>query len=504
MNIPAEFKIATSEQSRQLDTATIEKFGIDSFTLMEVAGSSAAKKILETVESGSNGVVLCGKGNNGGDALVVARYLVQHGIAMSIVFIGGADELSPDAKKNYNLLQSIKEQDSNAKLNFCTSWYDFNQAVMPDFIVDGMLGTGLDSDLRDDYVDAVDWANKKVSPVFAMDIPTGLHGDSGKVMGDAIEASKTFAFGTLKQGFYLGSGHDYTGDVCYCELPFPDFLKQDISTFLMDDDWLPEHQPKKARHKYENVVYVVAGSEGISGAAILAAKSAWRTGAGAVILVCPRGILPVFENNLSQIIKKPVGQRDDTFFESSHLQAVRHIIQEKQGTVLLGPGLGRKETTSDFVNELLAGSKRNFVIDADGLWALSQQSNWEKPDNVSWTLTPHPGELSRLFNVDIKEDVRRLEEVREQSAKRGITLLSKGFPVMLGAPDNRLYLTGYDTRIFSRAGFGDVLAGKIASFNALGYSPAGSCIRALLDGRARAKRAIEDSSLPVVEPMDLL
>src|SRR5699024_4897260 len=137
----------------------------------------------------------------------------------------------------------------------------------------------------------------------------------------------------------------------------------------------------------------------------------------------------------------------------------------------------------------------------DGLWALSQQSVWEKPNSSSWILTPHPGELSRLFGINIDEGILRLQEVKKEAIEKNITLLSKGFPVILGTFDGSLYLTNYDTRIFSRAGFGDVLAGKIVALHAMGYSPDESCIRALLSGKEKAHKVMSEHP-GGVEPMD--
>ncbi len=414
------------------------------------------------------------------------------------------DELSADTNRNYQLLQSIADHHSTDQLNLCESWSEFDQAAEPDFIVDGMLGTGLDSNLLGDYVDAVSWTNQTDCPLFSMDITTGLHADNGQIMGKAVHASQTFAFGTLKQGYYLGDGPKCIGNICFCELPFPNYLKEDLSTYLIDEKWLPELHQKPARHKYEaGIAYVIAGSEGLTGAAMMAAKSAWKMGVGAVILICPRGILPIFETNLPQIIKKPVGSHDDAFFKDNHLQEILHIVHQKQGPVLMGPGLGRKETTAEFATNFLAKCNRQVVIDADGLWALSQQEDWEKPDEASWILTPHPGELSRLFSRSFDDDIQRLNEVKKQAVEKDITLLSKGFPVIIGTSNVHLYITGYDTRIFSRAGFGDVLAGKIVSLAALGMNPEESCMHALLNGRQKILNKSTDHSLHV-EPMDLL
>lgn len=501
MSIPAAFTIATAKESQTIDAETVQSFGIDEFTLMEVAGISAAKEILSREESSSHGVFLCGKGNNGGDALVVARYLAQHGIETTVVFIGGDKNLSSCAQKNYGLLKTIAKEDSDISIKFYKSWSSFDDSITPDFIIDGMLGTGLDSDLRGDYPQAVKWANDIAAPIYAMDIPTGLHTDTGQVMGAAIFATQTFAFGVLKQGYYLGEGHRHTGTTTFCELPFPHYLKRSASSFLIDNNWLPAASTSKPSHKYEaGVVYIIAGSEGLTGAAILAAKSAWAEGIGAVILICPRGLLSVFENNLPQIIKKPVGSKDDCCFGENHLEEIIQIVQGKPGTMLIGPGLGRNESTVTFAHRFLTKQTGNIVVDADALWALSQQDNWQKPESANWILTPHPGELSTLWGTDFADDMKRLQKVQEAATSYNITLLSKGFPAILGTPDGNTYLTGYDTRVFSRAGFGDILAGKITAFWSKGQNPDISCCRALLNGYN--KITLLDSDQP--EPLDLI
>lgn len=504
MRIPAKYRIATAEQSQQVDADTIDNFGIGGFTLMEIAGSSAAKVLAEEYKPGSHGVFFCGKGNNGGDALVAARYLAQHDFKITVVFIAETDDLSPSADQNYRLLQSIAQHDNQVNIDIHSSWREFDTDMDSDFIIDGMLGTGLDSELRGRFTDAVKWANRQPAPAFAMDIPTGIHANTGQIMGDAIRASRTFAFGLLKQGYYLGPGKTFTGDVHFCELPFPNYLSTNCSSYLMDEKWLADQTSEPARHKYEaGVVYIIAGSEGLTGAAIMAAKSAWAEGVGAVMLVCPRGILSVFENNLPQIIKKPVGSHDDVHFKAEHLNAVLDIVQAKEGSVLMGPGMGRNESTVTFVNNFLRSSPHDTVIDADGLFALARQSEWKKPDSASWILTPHPGELSTLLGTNIEEDSDRLSEVKEMASRQDITLLSKGYPAMVGTPEGTTYITGYDTRIFSRAGFGDILAGKIVAFNALQNKPAESCVKALLHGKAKALNT-QLHNKRKVEPLDLV
>lgn len=503
MDIPASFMISTAEESRAIDRRTIEAFGIDEFTSMEVAGISAAKEIAKNVDPKSRGIFFCGKGNNGGDALVAARYLAEQGVTSTIVFVAGDDDLSATAQKNCGLLKKIADENTNVSIRFLTSWDDFDPSVKADFIVDGMLGTGLDSDLRGDYPNAVAWANESGKPIFAMDIPTGIHADSGQVLGTAIRATQTFAFGTLKLGFYLEQGPDHTGQITYCELPFPRYIKQVTSSVLISEEWLPQDDRKPARHKYENgVVYIIAGSEGMTGAAIMAARSAWAEGVGAITLVCPRGLLHVYETTLPQIVKKPVGSKEDQYFKEAHLNEVLEIVEGKKGRVLIGPGLGRNKPTVTFAQNFLADYAGNCTIDADALWALAQQDEWNQPGGSSWILTPHPGELKTLFDSDFSEGLNRLQIIKTAAQEHNITLLSKGFPVIVGTMCGETYITSYDTRIFSRAGFGDTLAGKIAAFWTGDTSPEISCCRALLKGYQMANAVKSNHHTP--EPFDLL
>jgi len=508
LSAPHPFFIATSEQSQEVDTRTIKEFGIDGFTLMEVAGYSAAQKLLKVVKSGETGLFFCGKGNNAGDALVVARYLLQHGINCTLVFISGIEDMSVDTQKNFDLLSYIIEKDEKAgSVTIYKSWDSYDPHTETDFIVDGMLGTGLNSEVRGNYNKAIQWIND-TSPetkVYAIDIPTGLHGDSGQVMGSCISADTTFSFGTLKQGFYLNDGPAHCGETIYCELPFPNYLKDSCSSFLIDSDYIQLEAKSSPRHKYEaGVLYVIAGSEGLTGAAMLAAESAWAQGIGAVILVCPHGNLSIYEKALPQIIKKPVGERDDYFFKTEHLEEVTSILKEKNAKILIGPGLGRQMETTAFVHNLLENHTGDFIIDADALWSLAQKQEWKKPSASKWILTPHPGELATISHKSIKDDFQRLNLAKSLASNKAVTLVSKGFPVILGVEPGECYITDYDTRKFSRAGFGDVLAGKIGAYWSQGYSAEKSSALALLNGKHILDELLKDNSDRIIEPKDFI
>jgi len=498
--VPHPFYLCSADECRDMDRQTINNFGISGYTLMEVAGTRAADEIRKRIAAKSHGVYICGKGNNAGDALVAARQLWNYSFTADIIFVSGTDSLSNDTAKNLELLQKLP-----SGINIYQSWKESHLPKQFDFVVDGMLGTGLDSDLRSNYLAAVTWINRQEEAVFAIDIPTGLHADSGHTLGGAVRADITLTFGAQKQGFYLNEGKETCGDIVFCDLPFPNHLKS-ASAFLIDESWVvaPDRNPAKRKHKYDGgVLYIIAGSEGLTGAAILAAKSAWNSGLGAIILVTPKGLLQIYEKQLVQIIKKPVGGNQDVIFEKAHIEEVLSVISDKPGKLLIGPGLGRNEETMAFVKNILNNYEGEAVIDADALFALSKNLDVGKPEQATWILTPHPGELAGLIKKP-EDDFDRMKLTRKLSREMNAVVVSKGFPTITGTQNGNLYLTGYDTRIFSRAGFGDVLAGHIAANLFRNNNIISGIASALIQGKTKADQTISDDPTHVLEPTDLI
>ncbi len=496
MNIPHQYQLFTAAESRELDRRTIEEFGIDGFTLMEIAGTRAADFILHQFPDSAKGLVLCGRGNNAGDALVVSRILAENGFHLTIVFVDGDQKLSHDCSKNYQLLKALH----SPNIDFLDSLDAFNTSF--DFAIDGMLGTGLNSEIRSPYKEVIEQVNNLPCIRFAMDIPTGLHADNGKILGSAFKADFTMAFGTLKLGFYQNEGYDCCGKVIFCELPFPSCLKNS-SHFVLHDNWLRkiDLEGNQRSHKYDGgVVYIIAGSEGLTGAAILASLSAWNTGVGAVVLITPKGLLSVYDEHLIHIIKTPVGENSDKQFSWSHLNEVGTILAEKPGVLLIGPGLGREESTIQFALQILSHFEGYVVIDADALYAISKAEKVSKPKKANWVLTPHPGELHQLSDTDSES---RLSSAKEISNSLDAVVLTKGLPSMVVSKKGQVVFTDYDTRIFSRAGFGDVLAGKIVGKLLSTNNRELACCLALSDGKTKAHEYLQDGFEPV-EPMDII
>lgn len=504
LNIPHPFQLCTASECREMDARTINEFGIDGFTLMEIAGNKAADFILGKLEKPSHGLYFCGKGNNAGDALVVARVLHQYGHQATLVFVNEANGLSESTDKNWSLLHKLNEEAGGS----ISILQGFEEQSIPndfDFIIDGLFGTGLNSEIAGVYADAVRWIKEQKTPVFSMDIPSGLNPDTGLEMGISVQADYTLAFGARKLGFYLQEYPQTTGEIVYCDLPFPKHLRNG-KHYLIDESWVSSQSKiKKRKHKYDGgILHIIAGSEGLTGAAVLAAKSAWATGIGAVQIITPKGLLDVYEKNLIEIIKRPVGSTEDVFFNQNHLESVQQVLSEKPGVLLIGPGLGRTTETQEFTRQLLQSYTGTSIIDADALFAISEKGDIKKLSDATWILTPHPGELTKLAGNIISAGASRLETIESLASTMDSIIVSKGSPTIIGTPSGNKYITGYQTDIFSRAGFGDVLAGKIAANTLMHENSTLAISKALLDGKAKADTFLSNHNQTSPAPLDII
>lgn len=512
LSIPYHYGVSTGSQCRKTDRLTIGNFGLDGFTLMETAGLQAARRIATLTSDGAEGLYLCGKGNNGGDALVVARYLaIHHAHRCRIFFPEGADRLSRESRKNLELLHALQKQ--GVPVTFepgmriaAGTYSEESSGTNSGYIVDGLLGTGLSSELRDPILSLVQEANRLSQrfsiPLFSLDIPTGLHADTGKILGDAVRATHTLSFGARKLGFYLNEGPLCTGTVHQLDLSFPLALRETAATLLLPE-LAPELPPirRHARHKYsDRAVFVVAGSEGLTGAAIMTASAAWKAGTGAVFLFAPKGILPIYESTLPGIIKIPLGGPGDTFFTEKHSGTVLRELKKREGVLLIGPGLGRDENTHRFCHAVLEQYDEPVVMDADALRIPEIDSLLKSGVRI---LTPHPGEVASLNGSPPGGEYERILWADEYARSNRVWMVSKGSPLFVGSPEGNNYLTGYDNRIFARAGFGDLLSGTIAGNLAISGDPELSIIRALLDSWLKAVNRQKSLHRPL-EPMDLL
>lgn len=511
----SELLLATGAQSRKTDQLTIESLGIPGDTLMEIAGNKAASQLSSEIPPGTPLLFLCGKGNNAGDGFVIARILLNLGYPVLLYPVFGTENLSPDARRNLDRLMHL----SSLMGVDLPVWSSCNTPDQYDIVIDALFGTGLERPVTSPIREVIEKINASGKKIYSLDVPSGLNSDSGEIMGTAIRASKTLQFGIRKRGCYMGSGPFYCGEREFLSLPFPDVFKEDISFRLPDETTDPlqilnspsfrsqEEEKSPSLHKYSNgVVHVIGGSSGLLGAPLYTARAAWSLGMGALFLIHPGAGLAAIEAQAPAIIKRPIGGGHASCFIETHADEVLSHLSEKQGVIVIGPGMGRDKQSIKFALRVIRESEGPLVIDADALRALA-----ENPDALrkraardGVILTPHPGELSCLTKKEIKSDAARLKETIGLAEDLGVVILSKGNPVFLHSPSKKEGIcTQYDTSIFSRAGFGDTLSGHIAAFLSRTQDPFLSGENALLYGYQKILQSKAQGKI-FPEPSDVI
>ena len=508
--------VLTAEAMREADRYTIETFGIPSFTLMESAGRAAAERIAWHYGpiGGKTAACFCGKGNNGGDGFVVARVLLAMGARVQVVATGAPEDMSEDAAKNWNLLQKLTahyDQD-HLVLHRFESLRQLSALAPADLHVDALLGTGLSSDLRGTIAEIVGWLNRQRQPTVALDVPTGLHSDTGAILGDAVRAERTLTMAAPKAGLLLGEGQRVAGTVEVLEIGIPDFaLRSALEAHggawrARDADvraWLP--QRAHDAYKYSvGLALVVSGSPGLTGAPTMAASAAARSGAGYVVCACAESLQPTLSTKLTEVTSIALPETSDGGINAEEaLDALTERLEKAQA-LLVGPGLGRHPETQRFIRTLLQRTSVPAVIDADGLNALADHADLiaEHADG-RWVLTPHAGEFKRLAGPDV-DLTDRVRTIRTYAQRWNSVLILKGLPSLVGCPDGTVYVNRTGGPALATAGTGDVLAGMCTGLLAQGMTPARAAVAALHLGGAAADRYAMHRAARTMLATDLL
>ncbi len=489
--------LLTADAMQAADQFTIADYGIPSFTLMESAGRGCAEAMQAAYGPLDGGavVVLCGKGNNGGDGLVVARRLAVAGARVHVVLTAEPDAISEDAARNLTLLRQLRD-DGDTEITIETlqgldALTETVNALAPRFYVDAMLGTGLTSDLREPIYSLVEWVNDRPAPTVAIDVPTGLHSDTGALLGRAVQADRTVTMAAAKAGLYVGKGPRHAGTVEVVDIGIPPFvLEQAVDqpgcARLTSDAAVQACWPARSSDAYKYSVgtaMVVGGSPRFSGAPVLSSTAAERSGAGYVTCACPETAHASISGNRSSVPTLPLPATTD----GPTPEAVDRIAEARADAILVGPGLGRTAATRQFVHRLVNTVEAPLVIDADGLNALADlEADWTDYAAPHWILTPHAGEFRRLADdVDLDD---RIGTVQQYARRWNVVLLLKGSPSIVAAPDGRTYVGRTGTPALATAGTGDVLAGQCVGLLAQGLAPIDAAATALHLGGAAAQQ----------------
>jgi len=504
----------TADAMREADRYTIEEYGIPSFTLMEVAGRGCAEALQSAYGPLGNSavMVLCGKGNNGGDGLVVARRLLAAGARVHVVLTSNPETLREDSARNLDLLNPLRAEDDQDRLTVTVlddldTLTDTANRLAPRLYVDALLGTGLTSELREPIHSLVEWVNERPAPTAAIDVPTGLHSDTGVVLGTAVQADRTVTMAAPKVGLLVGKGPAHTGPVEVVDIGIPahvlDRVAQEAGCVRQTTDaavrsWWPDRASDAYKYSVGTAM-VVGGSTHFAGAPTLASKAAVRSGAGYVTCACPEPVQPTLAASLTTVPTLPLPTTDDGIAP----YAADRVLDERSDALLVGPGLGRSPDTERFVHRLLKETDAPLVIDADGLNALAAyDADWTDHATDDWILTPHAGEFQRLAGeVDLAERVR---VVQEHAQQWGVVLLLKGQPSIVAGPDGDTYLGSTGTPALATAGTGDVLAGQCVGLLAQGLSPVNAAAAALHLGGAAAQRYAETRDARTMAASDLV
>jgi NAD(P)H-hydrate epimerase len=451
--------LPAAEAMRATDRWAIEQRGIPSLELMERAGEGLAALVWETVRSGPVAVV-CGKGNNGGDGLVVARLLHEAGREVRVFLVPNPSELQGDAAANLERLPLAHEPFAPERLN--------GVAV----IVDALLGTGVTGAPREPAAGVVRAMEAADAPVVAADVPSGVDASTGEVAGDAVHAVATATFAAAKPGLWIAPGKEHAGHVRVIDIGIPPGAPVHSTEGLVAGrvlDRVPRRDAAGTKFTSGHVV-IAGGSHGLTGAPTLAALGAMRAGAGYVTVLVPGSEQPILAVKLTEAMTR--GLPDRAGHHVPHGADAVLEVTARGGALVLGPGLGREEEALAFARQTAARAAVPLVLDADGLNAHAGALESLAAREAPTILTPHAGELARLLDSD--SDVvgaRRLACARDAARRAQAIVVLKGDDTIVAAPDGRAAVNPLAAPMLATAGTGDVLSGVLGALLAKGMDP---------------------------------
>jgi NAD(P)H-hydrate epimerase len=492
---------------QQLDSLAINKYSLPGIVLMENAGRAFADVLEKHVFSfeGKSILIVCGKGNNGGDGFVIARHLVNRGARVHVILLSKRNDVKGDAKANLIILLkmiaskkssltfeevlSAKKlsrlslsplllaeglvDDSTRRGVMSVLSNEKHEAKVQTIIIDAIFGTGFKGEVKGLYYDAVRWINQQHAFVASVDIPSGVNATTGVVENIAVAANLTVTMGLSKIGHYVGEGREHAGEVVPVDISIPDFLLEvgKKPTYRISAQDVKAALPVRpaTAHKYSvGTVLLIAGSRNFTGAPVMSAVSAMKAGAGAVILAVPKSIHAALVKKATEVMLLPLDETDEGTIA---LKAANDIMKKLPwaDVVALGPGLAQNLETRELVHKLVREIYKPLVLDADGLGMMAYDISLLKKRRFETIITPHVGELRLLTQLDRDFiELNRVEVARVQARKLNSVLVLKGSPTVTGTPDGKAFLNSTGNPGMATAGSGDVLTGIIASFLAQG------------------------------------
>lgn len=474
-------KVVTAAEMRQIDQDTIEGIGIPGIVLMETAGSAIVRAIERHYSTCQRIGIFAGKGNNGGDGIVIARQLAHIGRDVRLFLVSPEESFTGEAQINLeiatNLGLQIEEILTDARF-YGTGTVPTTLASC-ELLVDAIFGTGLRGAVRDPIATIITAINRLPTPILSVDLPSGLDADTGHPLGVCVQADRTVTIGLPKRGLLLHPGAELAGKLEVVDIGFPEQVvnAQDIkvnwTSAAHASQWMPPRPAFSHKGSYGRVL-VVAGSTGMTGAAALASEAALRAGAGLVTLAIPKHLNPILEGLLPEVMTLPLPETDVGSLAASATAPILEFAEKTKSILAIGPGLSQHPETVSLVHQLIRENREQrvdlrMVIDADGLNALAQDRETLSRLNSEAVLTPHPGEMARLTNTAVPTlEADRIGTAQQFASEHGVTLVFKGAPTVTSNPNGNLWINSTGNPGMATGGMGDVLTGVIAGLMAQG------------------------------------
>ncbi|OGC41983.1 hypothetical protein A2Y85_06900 [candidate division WOR-3 bacterium RBG_13_43_14] len=459
-------RVVNNQQMQIIDRWAVKKLGIPSAVLMENAGRGCADILKGYFESENlNTLIICGKGNNGGDGFVIARHLINRGAVVSVVLLGKGKELKGDARINYNICRQTGIKIIEIKT--ATALKNILNRNQPALIIDAIFGTGFKGKTSNFHAQVFEYMNDSDAFIFSVDIPSGVIGDTGQFDRSCVIADATAAICLPKRGNMLYPGREFCGDLHIVDIGVPYNLTAhgfpQLIEFENIERMLPLRPPDGNKGTFGQIL-VIAGARGYAGAAAMASQAALKTGAGLVRLATPLCVVEAVEANTMEIVKVPLNETKSGTISSTAVDQLK-VPLSKSDVVVLGPGLTTHNETAQFVKKILPKIKVPLIIDADALNIIAGDIGILEQIKAPCMITPHPGELSRLTGRKPTQiNDQRIDLALEFATKHGITIVLKGAPTVIAGPDGEVYINPTGNSGLASAGSGDVLVGMIAAF----------------------------------------
>jgi len=455
-------KIVTAAEMRSIDRATSERFGVPSLTLMENAGAAVAEHALAHYSSAQRIVVVCGKGNNGGDGFVAARHLHEKGKRVRVILLADPAELKGDAAVMYAKLPVVA-----TVIRSSEDLKHYGQTLSPaDLYLDAILGTGFRPPVSGLYAEAIAALNASTSPVIAVDIPSGADADAMEPQQGIIARADSIVTFSAPRPAHVFSPLT-KGPTCVAGIGSPDeaivsALDLNVTT-AHDFAHLIGPRPDESNKGNYGHVLVVGGSLGKAGAAAMAGMAALRSGAGLATVATPKSVVPTVAGFHPEVMTEPLAETDAGTISSSAADRIMELAKGKS-VLAVGPGISRVDETSGFVRALVRDSEVPIVLDADGLNAFEGHTGELSGKGRVLVITPHPGEMARLAGIsiaDVQND--RLGVARRFAREHELIVVLKGHRTLVVQPNGEAWVNMTGNPGMSTGGTGDILTGMVAA-----------------------------------------